>query len=137
MEQVERIGISLEKDLLALFDKMIEKQGYPNRSEAVRDLIRGQLSSEQLLKPSTKAFATVTFVYNHHATKLMEKLTTLQHSHLLQIICSTHVHLDHDYCMEIIVLKGPAGKISKTADYILSQKGIKLGKISLFPLKIH
>ena len=131
MEQVERIGVSLEKDLLVLFDKMIKKQGYQNRSEAIRDLIRLQLSKEKLKNPKAKAVAAVYLVYDHHATKLMEKLTSLQHTHLLRTICSTHVHLDKHDCMEVIVLKGQVSEINSLAENILSLKGVKLGKINL------
>jgi CopG family transcriptional regulator, nickel-responsive regulator len=131
MEQVERIGVSLEKDLLVLFDKMIKKQGYQNRSEAIRDLIRERLSEQKLKNPKAKAVAAVYLVYDHHATNLMEKLTELQHSRLLQTVCSTHVHLDHHDCLELIVLKGKIGEINKTAENLISIKGVKLGKINL------
>ena len=131
MEQIERIGVSLEKGLLADFDKLIAKKGYQNRSEAIRDLIRQQLSSQQLDNPKTKAVAAVCMVYDHHSTRLMQKLTGLQHSHLLQTICTMHIHLDKHDCMEIIILKGPVGEINQTAENILSQKGVKLGRVNL------
>jgi CopG family nickel-responsive transcriptional regulator len=130
MDQIERIGVSLEKKLLADFDKLIAQKGYQNRSEAIRDLIRQQLNSQQLSNPKAQAIASVCFVYNHHLTKLMEKLTSLQHSHLLQAICSMHVHISEEDCMEIIVLRGPVGEINKMAENILSQKGVRLGKIN-------
>jgi CopG family nickel-responsive transcriptional regulator len=130
MEQVERIGISLDKKLLSMFDALIGKQGYQSRSEAIRDLIRRQLSAEKLKSPETNAVAAVCLVYDHHLTKLMEKLTDLQHSHLLQTICSTHIHLNPHDCMEVIVLRGRVGEINKVAENIISQKGVKLGRIS-------
>ncbi len=131
MSQVERIGISLDKKLLSKFDKLIRSQGYQSRSEAIRDLIRDQLSAEQLSDPKAKAVAVVHLVYDHHSTKLMQKLVALQHSHLLQTICSTHIHLDAHDCLEMIVLKGRVSEIHKVAEKILSQKGVKLGKINL------
>jgi len=133
MDTVERIGISLEKDLLGLFDEMIKKQGYQNRSEAIRDLIRIRLSEETLKNPKAHAVAAVCLVYNHHSTSLMEKLTELQHSRLLQTVCSTHVHLDHHNCLEMIVLKGKIEDINKTAENLISIKGVKLGKINFVP----
>jgi CopG family nickel-responsive transcriptional regulator len=133
MQRIERIGVSLEKKLLAKFDKVIEEQGYQSRSEAIRDLVRQQLSEKTLANPKAKAVAAVCIVYDHHSTKLMEKLTSLQHSHLLKTISSIHIHLDHHNCMEIIVLKGAVGDINKVADNILSQKGVKLGKVNLIP----
>jgi CopG family nickel-responsive transcriptional regulator len=131
MKQVERIGISLERKLLSNFDKLIAKQGYQNRSEAIRDLIRQQLSSERLGDPKAKAVAAVFLVYDHHATKLMERLTSLQHSHLLQTISSVHIHLDKHNCLEVVVLRGRVGEINKMAENIVSLKGVKLGRINL------
>ena len=133
MKQVERIGVSLDKKLLSMFDKLITKQGYQNRSEAIRDLIRQQLSAEHLSHPKARAIAAVVLVYDHHSTKLMQKLTSLQHSHLLQTISSMHIHLDEHDCMEIIVLRGRVGEINKMAENILSIKGVKLGRVNLVP----
>lgn len=137
MEQVERIGISLDKKLLTDFDKLIAKKGYKNRSEAIRDLIREQLSQDKASDPKATAIAAVCLVYDHHATKLMQKLTHLQHSHLLQTITSLHIHLDEHDCMEIIVLKGKVGEINNTAEKILSTKGVKLGRINLISTDRH
>ena len=131
MEQIERIGVSVDKKLLSAFDKLISGRGYQSRSEAIRDLIRQQISSEQLKNPRAKAIAAVFLVYEHHSTKLMEKLTSLQHSHVLQTISSMHIHLDGHNCMEIIVLKGRVGEINKVAERIISLKGVKLGRINL------
>ena len=133
MQQVERIGVSLDRKLLSMFDKLIAKQGYRNRSEAIRDLIRQQLSVERLSHPKTKAVAAVFLVYDHHLTKLMQKLTDLQHSHLLQTISSIHIHLDKHNCLEVIVLRGQVDEINKMAENILSLKGVKLGRVNLVP----
>jgi len=80
MKNVERIGVSLEKGLLSKFDKLIAERGYPSRSEAIRDLVRAELGKKQVTNPRTKGLAMVFLVYNHHRTKLLEKLTELQHS---------------------------------------------------------
>lgn len=131
MEKVERIGVSLEKDLLADFDKLIAKKGYQSRSEAIRDLIREQLGQQKASDSKATAVAVVFMVYNHHETKLMQKLTDLQHSHLLQTISSLHIHLDEHDCMEIITLRGRVSEINSTAEKLLSTKGVKLGKINV------
>jgi len=136
MEQVERIGVSLERKLLSDFDALISEQGYQNRSEAIRDLIRQQLNSRRVSDPKTEAVAVVYLVYDHHSTKLMEKLTDLQHSCLLQIICSMHIHLDAHDCMEIIVFPGPVGQINKVAENILSKKGVKLGRVNFITTEL-
>jgi CopG family nickel-responsive transcriptional regulator len=130
MSQVERIGVSVDKKLLSKFDKLIAKQGYQSRSEAIRDLVRQQLSDEQVGDPKAKAVAAVILVYDHHSTKLMEKLTGLQHSHLLQTISAMHIHLDEHDCLEVIVLRGRIGEIKKTAENIICLKGVKLGRIN-------
>ena len=131
MKQVERIGVSLDKKLPCGFDKLIAKQGYQSRSEAIRDLIRRQLSVEHLKNPKAKAVAAVFLVYDHHSTRLMGKLTDLQHSHLLQTISSVHIHLDEHNCLEVIVLRGRVGEINKMAGNIVSLRGVKLGRINL------
>ena len=131
MKQVERIGVSLETELLSTFDKLIAKQGYRSRSEAIRDLIRRQLSQQRLGNPKAEAVAGVFLVYDHHATKLANRLIGLQHSHILQVISSLHVHLGEHDCLEIIVLRGRVGQINKMGENLLSLKGVKLGRINL------
>ncbi len=131
MSQVERVGISLPPELLESFDKLIEERGYPNRSEAVRDLIRAELDRQQVKNQKAVAVAAVCIVYDHHSTQLMQKLTALQHNRLLETICSMHIHLDKHNCLEIIVLKGTVGQINKTAESLISQKGVKLGRTNL------
>jgi CopG family nickel-responsive transcriptional regulator len=136
MSQIERIGVSLEEDLLSIFDALIAKRGYPSRSEAIRDLIRRQISDEQVSNPKATAVAAVFLVYNHHSTKLMGMLTGLQHSHLLQTISSMHIHLDRHDCLEVIVLRGQVGEINKTAESLISLKGVKLGRINLLATEV-
>jgi len=131
MSKTERVGVSLDKKLLSMFDELIRKQGYSNRSEAIRDLIRNRLSEEQLAEPTTQAVAGVFLVYDHHSTKLSGKLVDLQHSHLLQVIASTHVHLDHDNCLEVIILKGKVGEIEKLANNMTCLKGVKLSRMNI------
>lgn len=135
MEQLERIGVSLDKKLLSMFDKLIAEQGYQSRSEAIRDLLRRQLSEERLQHPKAKAVAAVFLVYDHKSQKLTESLIDLQHTHTLssslQVISSLHVHLDEHDCLEVIVLRGRVGEINKVAESILSMKGVKLGRINI------
>lgn len=131
MTDIERVGVSLDKKLLSRFDELIAEQGYRNRSEAIRDLIRERLSTERLAQPNTEVVAAVCLVYDHHAAGLMQKLTERQHSHLLQTICTMHIHLDAHDCMEVVVLRGKVGEIKKTAENIISQKGVRLGRINI------
>ena len=135
MTQLERIGVSLDKDLLSKFDDLIGKRGYQSRSEALRDLVRRELSEERLGDPKAKGVAAVFLVYDHHSTKLTDKLIGLQHSHSrassLQVISSLHVHLDEHDCLEVIVIRGQVGEINKVAESILSMKGVKLGRLNI------
>ncbi|MEN8127403.1 MAG: nickel-responsive transcriptional regulator NikR [Planctomycetota bacterium] len=131
MSAIERVGVSLDKDLLEQFDELIGGQGYTNRSEAIRDLIRERLSKEQLAKPTAKAVAGIFLVYDHHQSALTDKLMKLQHSHLLHVIASTHIHLDHHNCLEIIILKGKVKEIEELANQMAALKGVKLSKTSM------
>jgi len=137
MVSVERVGVSLDKELLSRFDELLSTEGYENRSEAIRDLIRRRLSEAKLENPKAEAIATINIVYNHHSTRLMQKLTGLQHSHLLRTISSLHVHLDEHDCLEIIVLRGRVGEIRRVGESILSMKGVKLGHINLVATDSH
>ena len=131
MNTIERVGVSLDKTLLAEFDRLIGKQGYSNRSEAFRDLIRESLSKDKLAEPSASAVAGIFLVYDHHSTKLSEKLLNMQHNHLLHVIASTHVHLDHHNCLEVIILKGKVKEIENLANNIAALKGVKLSRVNL------
>ena len=135
MAGIERVGVSLEKKLLDAFDKLIAEKGYQNRSEAIRDLIRQRLSDNRLQNDKAEAVAAVVLVYNHHATAIMEKLTDLQHSHVLKTISSLHVHLDHHDCLEVIVLRGKVGEINRMGERLISIKGVKLGRVNLLASK--
>ena len=118
-----------------MFDKLIGEQGYQSRSEAIRDLVRRQLSEERLEDPQAKAVAAVFLLYDHHSTKLTKSLIDLQHTHTtsstLQVISSLHVHLDEHDCLEVIVLKGRVSEINHVAERILSMKGVKLGRVNV------
>ena len=131
MKGLERIGVSLTADLLGEFDGLIARKGYTNRSEAIRDLIRRSLSDERLEDTHAHAVAAVLLVYDHHVTKLADKLLDLQHSHLLETVSSLHVHLDHHHCLEVIVLRGSVGQIHRVGDQMVSLKGVRLGRVNL------
>jgi CopG family nickel-responsive transcriptional regulator len=135
MKGLERIGVSLEMDLLAEFDQLIAGKGYGSRSEAIRDLIRQDLSAARLDDPNAQAVAAVLLVYDHHVTKLADKLLSLQHSHLLETVSSLHVHLDHHHCLEVIVLRGTVGQIHRVGDQMVSLKGVHLGRVNLITIK--
>lgn len=130
MSNTVRFAISLDRELMESFDRAIDKQGYVNRSEAVRDLIRDSLVTQDW-DEKEEAIGTITLVYNHHRYSLSEELNDKQHQHHGLIISSMHLHLDHDNCLEIIAVKGKGNKIRQLADSLISIKGVKHGKLTL------
>lgn len=127
MADLVRTGLSLERELLDKFDKSIARRSYQNRSEAVRDLIREHLVSEEGDKNKVIA-ATLTLVYDHHRPNLSDRLTEIQHQAHAQVLAATHVHLDHHNCLEVVIMKGRSAELRKVADQILSLRGVKHGK---------
>ena len=131
MGELTRIGVAIEADLLRKFDKLIASRGYSNRSEAFRDLIRDELVERSWEQPDSNVVGTVTLVYDHHVRMLNEKLTDMQHSHFHHILSTLHVHLDHDNCLEVLVVKGKASQVKKIADALISTKGVKHGRLTI------
>lgn len=130
MSQLSRTGVSLEDDLLKEFDRLIAKRGYGNRSEAFRDLIREALLSETVAS-NKPMVGTLTLVYDHHVPNLARKLTEVQHATGARVLAATHVHLDHHYCLEVIIMKGRGKEIQAVADGMLALRGVELGKLVL------
>lgn len=131
MGQTIRFGVSLDSELLEKFDALCAKRGNPSRSEAIRDLIRQELIREEWENETQSSAATLTLVFDHHRSDLAQKLTELQHESHESIIASMHVHLDHDNCLEVLVLMGPAAKLRALADKLTAVKGVKHGELSL------
>jgi CopG family nickel-responsive transcriptional regulator len=130
MSELARTGVSLEEDLLQEFDRLISKRGYKNRSEAFRDLIREALLTETV-HSNKPVVGTLTLVYDHHTPNLSEKLTDAQHSAGASVLAATHVHLDHHYCLEVIIMKGKSKELREIADRMLALRGVELGKLVL------
>jgi CopG family nickel-responsive transcriptional regulator len=125
-----RFGVSLDSDLLSRFDTLCGRQGYANRSEAIRDLIRNALVREEWEAEGMVA-ATLTLVYDHHKSDLAQKIITVQHNYLHLVITTLHVHLDHDNCLEVLVLKGSSREAREVAERLIAAKGVKFGRLSL------
>ena len=123
MPELIRLSISLEKPLCEKLDKMVKTSGYGNRSEYIRDLIRDRMVSEQWQKLE-EVLGTITLIYNHHQRELSEKITDIQHNYHDQVLASTHVHLSHEICAEMIMVKGIAEDISRLADILRQQRGV-------------
>jgi CopG family nickel-responsive transcriptional regulator len=130
MSKLVRFGVSLEKGLLDKFDALIAERGYASRSEALRDFIRGSLI-EKDWKAGEDVAGAITLVYDHHRKDLLARITDIQHDYRPIIISTQHIHLDHNHCLEIIAVRGPAAKVERLADSLRSIKGVKHGTISM------
>jgi len=130
MSEVIRFGVSLEKNLLLRFDRLIRGKKYTNRSEAIRDLIRREMVKEAWEEGGEVAGA-ITFIYDHHKRDLLNRIMDLQHDHQKIILSTQHVHLDHDHCLEIVAVRGSAGDVLELADALKALKGVRHGTLSM------
>ncbi|MEA1997334.1 MAG: nickel-responsive transcriptional regulator NikR [Gemmatimonadota bacterium] len=131
MGKIIRFGISIDEGLAGLFDGHIRKEGYSNRSEAVRDLIREHLVADRWRLDDTIGVASLSMVFDHHQRDLSETLNQIQHDHHELIISNLHVHIDHDNCLEVIILKGRNRRIKELADKLLATRGVKHGELTM------
>src|SRR5574342_598129 len=124
---VERIGISLEDELLVLFDRLIAEKGYASRSEAVRDLIREALVQREWSRAAGREerVAVVALVYDHDSSSLAQKLANIQHENHRAVVSALHVHMDPHNCLEVLVLRGRAAEVIRMGEGLVSTKGVK------------
>ncbi len=128
---VERVGISFEPELLSDFDSLIRKKGYTNRSEAVRDLVRKALIDAGTSDEKGEVIGSLTIIYDHEVGGLTERLLHLQHDHHSEISSTTHIHVDEDTCLEVLIVKGKAKDVRGLADNIKALRGVKHGELVL------
>jgi CopG family nickel-responsive transcriptional regulator len=132
---MERFTISLDEKLASEFDRLIRERGYLNRSEAVRDMLRGKLDALRLQEAQAPfCVACLSYVYNHHERDLAERLTELQHGHHDLTVATLHAHLDHDNCLESVILKGSVGSVRAFADALIAERGVRHGQVNLVPV---
>jgi CopG family nickel-responsive transcriptional regulator len=124
MNKIVRFGVSIERRLLDAFDRMIGGRGCENRSKAIADLVREKLV-EREWAAGREVVGTITMVYDHHQRELTERLTDIQHNCYREILSSQHIHLDHDHCLEVVVVKGAPAKIRRLADEMKACRGVK------------
>jgi len=135
---MERFTISLDERLASEFDRLIKERGYLNRSEAVRDMLRSKLDALRLQeKQAPFCVATLSYVYNHHERDLAERLTELQHQHHDLVVASTHVHLDHENCLETVMLRGKTEVVRRFADALIAERGVRHGQVNLVPVDVE
>lgn len=134
---MERFTMSLEDDLAKQFDEFIRNKGYSNRSEALRDMIRTKLEAERLEKQlQGHCVATLGYVYNHHESELASRITSEQHDHHDLTLSSMHVHLDHDNCLEITILRGPTARVRNFANSLIASRGVRHGNVHMIPVTL-
>jgi CopG family nickel-responsive transcriptional regulator len=126
---LKRFGVAVEEDLLKGFDALVSSRGYANRSEAIRDLIRDALVQRDWQSGSAEAAAAVVLVYDHHRRELQARLTELQHQAHDRIISTMHAHLDHDNCIEVVLLRGKPAELEQIGDRLIATRGVKHGRV--------
>ena len=133
---MERFTMSLDGALLASFNRYMKKKGYTNRSEAIRDLLRERLDSEQLAKEeSGDCVGCLSYVYNHHERELTQRLVHHQHAHHDLVWSTMHVHLDHENCMEVAIVRGAAGAVKQFADSVSTETGVRHATLAAVPVE--
>lgn len=134
---MDRFTISLDESLAAAFDELIKERRYSTRSEAVRDILRSHLQlNEQKRNNKGYCVAALSYVYNHHERELAERLTSLQHAHHEVMISTTHAHLDHDQCIETVMLKGQVAQVRQFTDEIIAERGVRHGQSNLVNVEL-
>ncbi len=130
MSGLFRFGISIDKNLLDKFDRLIREKRYTNRSEAFRDLIREELV-KRAWREGKEVAGAITFIYDHHQRDLLSRIVDTQHHFQKLIISTQHIHLDHENCLEIVAVKGNSREVQKLADTLKSIKGVRHGTLSM------
>jgi CopG family nickel-responsive transcriptional regulator len=133
---MRRTTITLDEDLVAQLDDFMRARGYANRSEAIRDLVRGGLEGATLRSdPDAHCVGAAVYVYDHEARDLSRRLTNEAHAHHHLALSTMHVHLDHDSCMEVTLLRGTAAEVQGFADQVITQRGVRHGQLVLVPVQ--
>jgi CopG family nickel-responsive transcriptional regulator len=133
---MQRVTIVLDDELAEEIDGLVARRGYQNRSEAIRDLARSGLREAQEEDQSKgKRVAALSYVYNHHSRDLARRLTEAFHDHHASTVASMHVHLDHENCLEVSILKGPAKALRQIGGKVIAERGVQHGRIAMYPVK--
>jgi CopG family nickel-responsive transcriptional regulator len=126
---LERVSLAIERGLLRRFDRLLERRGLGNRSEAVRDLIRRRLVEEEALNGRGEVVASLTLVYDHAQRELSDRLVATGHHHHARVLSAMHVHLDDRMCLEVMALRGTLAELRHFADHVIGLKGVKHGQL--------
>ncbi|MDR1621927.1 MAG: nickel-responsive transcriptional regulator NikR [Synergistaceae bacterium] len=124
-EKLARFGVTVPENVLSEFDLRLRRSGKKNRSDVIRQLMRNHITEDRWQEEGGQVYGTVTLMYDHHSSCISKDLTSTQHDHGKNIVCTTHVHVDGDTCLECIVLRGDAARIRAFIDSLGKIKGIK------------
>jgi len=128
--------MSVEDGLADAFDELVKQKSYLNRSEAFRDLVRRELEESRIREGNAKyCVATLSYIYKHHERQLSNRLMTMQHSHHDVTVSSMHAHLDHDECIETVILRGPTPTVMTFAHSVIAQTGVRHGRLHVIPVE--
>ena len=133
---MQRITITIDDDLLQAVDDLMKRRGYGSRSEAMRDIVREMVDRERLAEPDADCIGALTFVYDHEVRDLARRITTAHHDRHDLSIASMHVHLNHQSCLEVSVLRGALREVRGFADAVASQRGVRSAKLHVIPARI-
>jgi CopG family nickel-responsive transcriptional regulator len=132
---MRRMTISMDDDLADLFDQFMEEKGYTSRSEAIRDLLRGEIGRDGVEEGTAReCVGTLSYVFNHQERQLASRLAAMHHEHHDVTVSAMHAHLDHDNCLETVILRGPTRTVMEFADSVIAEKGVRHGKINVIPV---
>jgi CopG family nickel-responsive transcriptional regulator len=131
VSELVRLSISLERPLLKQLEALVKRSRYANRSEFIRDLVRQRLVEQQWSDSRQDVVGTITMVYDHHTRQLTDKLVDIQHDYHDHILASTHVHLSHDLCAEMIMIRGSAPRIRQITDRLRQQRGVLHAELAM------
>lgn len=127
---LKRFSVSLEDALLADFDEFIQRRQYTNRSEAIRDLIRKVFVREEW-GDDREVIGVITLVYDHHQSQIQERITEIQHDLHHLVTSTTHVHMDHHNCLEVLIVRGQASTVQSLAEKLIALRGVKDGHLAM------
>jgi CopG family nickel-responsive transcriptional regulator len=132
---MQRVTITIDDELLEAVDRLMDRRGYTNRSEAFRDILREMTDRQEAADPAAPCIATLSYVFGHATRNLASRLTHTQHEHHDLTVASMHVHLDHEACLEISVLRGSSAAVSGLADVLVNQRGVRHASLHLIPVQ--
>jgi len=135
---MKRLTMSLDEELAQAFEALVQERGYENRSEAFRDLLRHDLrEAHRIEQPDGQCVAILSYLYKHHQRQLAMRLNEMQHEHHELTVATTHAHLDHDHCIETMILRGRIDAVQSFAKHIITQAGVSHGQLHLIPVVVH